>query len=507
METLFNPAWLRYWPVAAFYAVAIAAGLAFALFRRRRAESGAPAVPRAQIAGWVAISVLPPLVYLAALSWKFDTQAALFCAIMSATVLAWMFTLADEYVPVLLAVVATVFSGLAPARVALGGFSSPTLLMLLGVFALSAVVTSSALSTRLMLWSLLKLPDRPFWRQLVLLAGGYLLSPVMPSANARIALLVPVFRDMADIMRLPARGLAVTALFAATFAGGTLFAPMMATSRGANIAAIGFLPAQMQPEFLGIFWLVAAAVAAIVVTAAHFAAMARVFPRGEAERLCADDLRQRLSALGPMKAAEWMAAFLFTFFLCGCLTVSWHHVPPSVLGGCVLIALLFSGLLTRQEFRKNIDWPMIVFLLGVDSILRIMNHLGIGESLGAASAGLFAFVGGNIGLFIVAALATTLALRFVLTVTPCMLTSAIILMPVAMSGGIHPWIAIFLAAMFSDIWFVRYQGTTGYLQMCSLGLDRRIDEAAFLRYNMWLNAGRLAAAFASIPWWKWLGFL
>lgn len=500
---------LSHWPVPVFFAVLAMAGLAYAVFLRRRDkdEAGDDGVTRGELVGWGALVVIPPLVYLAALSAAFSVEAALFTSILSATVIVWMAGLLDDYAPVLLAIVAVLLTGLAPAKVALGGFSSATLLMLLGVFSLSAVIGSSGLSSRLMLHALLRLPDKPIWQQLTIFGGGCLLSPIMPSANARLSLLVPVFRSMAEAMRLPQGGLAITGLLAATFAGGTLFAPMMATSRSANIAAISFLPKQMQSEFLGIFWLVCAAVAAVVVTGAAVLLLRWFFSERAPQTLPAGEIEKQLDALGPIKPEEKIAAGCFVFFLGGCMTVSWHGLSPAVLGGCLLVVLLFSGTIARKEFRRELDWPMVVFLLGVDSIMRIMDHLGIARAIADGTGDVFAFVGGRIELFILAALATCVVVRLFLTVTPGMLTSAVVLLPVAAANGIHPWICVFLAALFSDIWFVRYQGTTGYLQLCSLGLDKTINEPAFFRFNWSLNAVRVAAAYASIPWWKWLGLL
>lgn len=500
---------LSHWPVSVFVVVLAAAGLSYAIFLRCRGTDGEgdDGVTRVELAGWGALVVLPSTVYQAAHSAAFSVEAAVFAAILSATVIVWMAGLLDDYVPVLFAIVAVLLTGLAPAKVALGGFSSATLLMLLGVFSLSAVISSSGLSSRLMLNALLQLPDKPIWKQLTLFGSGYLLSPIMPSANARLSLLVPVFRSMAEGMKLPQGGMALTGLLAATFGGGTFFAPMMATSRSANIAAINFLPRQMQPDFLGIFWLICAAVAALVLTGAAVFLLDRLFQDRGSESLPAAEIKKQLAELGPAKPSEKIAAGCFVFFFGGCMTVGWHGLSPSVLAGCILVVLLFSGTVSRRHFWHEIDWPTIVFLLGVDSMMRIMDHLGIAKAIAAGAGDVFAFVGGRIEFFIVAALATCTLFRLFLTVTPGMLMAAVVLLPVAEANQIHPWICVFLAALFSDIWFVRYQGTTGYLQLCSMGIDKTINEPVFLRFNWFLNAARIAAAYASIPWWKWLGLL
>lgn len=336
---------LSHWPVSVFVVVLAAAGLSYAIFLRCRGTDGEgdDGVTRVELAGWGALVVLPSTVYQAAHSAAFSVEAAVFAAILSATVIVWMAGLLDDYVPVLFAIVAVLLTGLAPAKVALGGFSSATLLMLLGVFSLSAVISSSGLSSRLMLNALLQLPDKPIWKQLTLFGSGYLLSPIMPSANARLSLLVPVFRSMAEGMKLPQGGMALTGLLAATFGGGTFFAPMMATSRSANIAAINFLPRQMQPDFLGIFWLICAAVAALVLTGAAVFLLDRLFQDRGSESLPAAEIKKQLAELGPAKPSEKIAAGCFVFFFGGCMTVGWHGLSPSVLAGCILVVLLFSG--------------------------------------------------------------------------------------------------------------------------------------------------------------------
>lgn len=495
-----------HWSVFAVLAAVAAVIVTVAVARRGRTgpDDGVSVVT---VIGWATVLVVPPLVYVLALASGLSVAAALFASFLAATVLFWVFGLVDEFVPALLAVVAALLVGLAPPEVALAGFSSPSLLLLLGVFALSAVISSSGLSYRVMMWLLVRLPDTPFWHQLILLLSGYALSPMVPSSNARQSLLTPVYVEMARGLRLRARGPGITALLAAMFGGSILFSPMMATSKSSNIAALSLLPAQVQAEFSGFFWLVAAAVAALGVTAIHLLLLPRLFPAGDRTPLPRDQIRRQLREQGPLRPAEWVAAGGFLFFLIGTATVSWHHVRPAYLAGCVLLALLLTGTLLRKDFQRQIDWPMIVFLLGVDSLMKIMTHLGLAEKLAGAVGRVFDFVGSSVGLFILAALITTMLVRLVLPVTAGMLTAAIILLPVAAAHGIHPWICVFCAAMFSDISVFRHQGTNGIIQMRSAGLFDDVDEAGFLRYNMWMNVARIAVVFASIPWWQWLGLL
>lgn len=502
----FLPELASHWSVFAVMAVVVVALTVVAAFRRGRAGPDDD-VSAVTVIGWAAVLVVPPLLYVVALASGLSVPAALFASFLAATVLFWVFGLVEEFVPALVAVVAALLVGLAPPQVALAGFASPSLLLLMGVFALSAVISASGLSYRVMMWLLVRLPDTPFWHQSILLFSGYALSPMVPSSNARLSLLTPVYVEMVRGLRLPARGPAITALLAATFGGTLPFSPMMATSKSSNIAALNMLPAQVQVEFSGLFWLVAAAVAALGVTGIHLVLLPRLFPAGDQTPLPREQIRRQLREKGPLRPAEWVAAGGFLFFLAGTATVSWHHVRPAYLAGCVLLALLLTGTLLRKDFQRQIDWPMIVFLLGMDSLMRIMTHLGLAEQLAAATGRVFDFVGGRAGFFILAVLVTTMLVRLVLPVTAGMLTAVIIMLPVAAANGIHPWICVFCAAVFSDISVFRHQGTNGIIQMRVAGLFDDVDEAGFLRYNMWMNVARIAVVYASIPWWQWLGLL
>lgn len=456
-----------------------------------------------EIGGWMAAIVLPAGIYFGCVSGGFTTQSALFAAILGMVVVMWLFAIVDEFIPPIIAIVATLFVGLAPASVALGGFASPSLMTMIGVFALASTIASSGLSYRVMLWVLARLPDRPFWQQTSMLLGGMALSPIVPSGNSRLSILLPLYRDMADGLRLPPRSTALTALMAATLSGALLFSPMMATSKPSSIATLNLLSVQAQHEFSGLFWLVAAGVAMVGLVGFHFLFMRWLLPAENPNPLPKERIREQLQLLGPLGLAEWLALGSFVAFLAGTATVSLHHVQPSWIAGCVLVTLLVCGSLGKMDFRKQLDWPMVFFLLGIDGLVRIMSYLKVDALIAKVVSGHLGFINGSIELFVLAALVITVALRIGLPIAASALISAVILIPVAEANHINPWICIFLAALFSDIWFFPYQSSV-WMQAASKGQTEAIDRVQFTRYNQCMNAARVAVAFLSIPYWKWL---
>ena len=456
-----------------------------------------------EIGGWIAAIVLPAGIYFGCVSGGFTTQSALFAAILGMVVVMWLFAIVDEFIPPIIAIVATLFVGLAPPTVALGGFASPSLMTMIGVFALASTIASSGLSYRVMLWVLARLPDRPFWQQTSMLLGGMALSPIVPSGNSRLSILLPLYRDMADGLRLPPRSTALTALMAATLSGALLFSPMMATSKPSSIATLNLLSVQAQHEFSGLFWLVAAGVAMVGLVGFHFLFMRWLMPAENPNPLPKERIRGQLQLLGPLGFAEWLALGSFVAFLAGTATVSLHHVQPSWIAGCVLVTLLVCGSLGKMDFRKQLDWPMVFFLLGIDGLVRIMSYLKVDALIAKVVSGHLGFIDGSIELFVLAALVITVVLRIGLPIAASALVSSVILIPVAEANHINPWICIFLAALFSDIWFFPYQSSV-WMQAASKGQTEVIDRVQFTRYNQCMNAARVAVAFLSIPYWKWL---
>lgn len=459
-----------------------------------------------EIIGWFMCLLVPIFLYQQAIINLLPKQVAIFLALLSAGLIMWVFRLVDEFIPPLILILSALFIGLVPQEIALSGFSSSSFITLLGVFALSQAISSSGLSYRFVLWLLKKLPNRPIFQETALLAAGYSLSPISPSANNRLALVLPLFRDMRESLSLQKTNRSATALMAACFSGSMLMAAMFATSRSASISALEMISVQVRDQFSGIYWFAAAAVAALVLTLLHFVFTRWLFFDSTQNQLSKQRITEQLGVLGKINNREIVAIVCFFLFIIGSSTVSLHHINPAWLSGLVLIILLLTDSLSKDDFQKKIDWPMLVFLLGIDCLTRIMHHLGIHNLLSNYMSENFNFVHGSVEIFVVTALGITCALRLILPVTAGMLVACIMLIPLAELNGIHPWICVFLSALFSDIWFFPYQ-CSSYMQIRSAGLHHEFNESSFLIYNRLIDMGRVAAAFVSLPYWRWLGLL
>jgi divalent anion:Na+ symporter, DASS family len=460
-----------------------------------------------KIAGWSLASILPILVLLYGGKLGIDRSAVIFMAIFSVTVVMWVFSLVDDYIPALFALVATLATGLVPAPVVLSGFASDGFMMALSTLALGAVVVSSGLSYRMMLSLLMRLPNNQFWHFTGLMLTGTFLTPIIPTANGRIALVSPFYTDMVDNLGLKLEGRAATKLAAACFSGISMFSAMILTSKSVNFAVYGLLSPQQQDHFQWLTWLFASIVAAAVLIAINGVTALFMFRNQELPRLPKERVAEQLRLLGKLKNREWAAILGVVFMLLGIVTSSIHKVPPPWLGFAMLFGLLLCGMLRKKELKEKVDWTFLLYLGGITGIVATFNYLGLDTLLGAALPGLGSYMHTNFPLFILLLFVIINVIRLAVPINATVVILAAVLLPLAEVNGVNAWVLGFIILILSEMWFMPYQ-CSYYLQLQEVNRQRSLyDEKAFLRFNAITNFARLAAVYASLPYWKMLGLL
>lgn len=458
--------------------------------------------------GWVSLIAVPSLLVIWGIldGWQLETLVA--TATLTATVLMWLFSLVDEYIPPLFASSVALATGIVAEEKVLAGFASSGFLLTLSVFSLGLLLSASGLIYRGVLWTLLKLPSAPVWQNLSMLLTGFLLSPMMPSANNRMALLLPLYENMMQAQRIAPGSPAANRLASTLFSGASLMSPTFPTSKVANVIILGFLSAQMADQFQGVFWPLAAAVAFLVTLAGFLVAAPLLLGRLELTPQPKPLLAAQLRALGPLSLPEWLALLATATFGLALTTFSLHHIAPPWSALLLLNMILLVGALSKTQFREKLDWPFLIFIASLYGVTAIISELGIDHRIAELLTPILS-TGGNyqFPLLIVVILAAVLLVRLAMPISAGMVLGLSIFMPVAAALGINPWLVGFLVAMFSDIWFAPYQ-CSYYLQLREFNAEHRyFDESSFLRLNHWMNAARVLAAFVSIPYWQWLGLL
>jgi di/tricarboxylate transporter len=463
-------------------------------------------IPR-KFAGWTTIVAVFPLSVFLLQHLGAGVQVSLFTAVLIATVLMWIFRLVDDYIPALFAVLAAVSMGMAPARVVLSGFYSDGFFLAMSVFGLSTVVVTSGLSYRVLLHLLHRLPRSQFWMNIGILAIGFLLTPIIPSANGRASLIKPLLFDMISILGVKNRGRAATLLAISSFTGITMLSGIFLTSKSVNLVLHGMLPPQEQEQFHWLAWFIAASFSGLVMLALFLALVMYLFRNDEPLQMDRKMIRAQLRILGKVKVREWAAVAGTGLFMLGILSCSFHEIHPPWLALAILYGLLMFGYLDTNEFRGMTDWTFLIYLGSLVGIVATFNHLGLDAVIAGRLSVFGALMRQNIYLFIPVLALIIFFIRFFAPINAAIVMTAAVFMPVAVAGGINPWVIGFIILVLGEMWFFPYQ-CSYYLQFRPSGRDMKVyDINSFLRFNIIVNFIKVAAIIASIPFWKFLGLL
>ncbi len=457
--------------------------------------------------GWIVTIILPLTILYMGGKYDMDPNVAMFFAIFSATVSMWVFSLLDDYVPGLFAMMAILITGLVPTSVVLAGFASDGFLMALSILGLSTVIVSSGLSYRAMLMLLHHLPNSRFWHNFGLAMTGFFLTPLIPSANGRVSLVMPFYVDMRQSLRFTRQREAATQLVVSAFAGVTLFSAMFLGSKTVNFAVLGLMPVQTQDQFQGFKWLVASAVAALVLLAAYAASAALLFRSEEKPQLSKERVAAQLKLIGGMKQREWAALLGIAVFIIGLLTVSLHRIAPPWLGLAVLYGLLLFGSLNKKELQQKVDWPFLLYLSGLTGMVSSFNYLKLDRMLAEFLPGVGAYMHSNFELFVLILFCVICVLRLMVPINATIVILASLFIPLAEVYGINPWVMGFIILVLGEIWFLPYQ-CSYYLKLQEINRGNPLyKEKSFLIQNALMNFAKLAAVYASIPYWRGMGLL
>jgi DASS family divalent anion:Na+ symporter len=97
--------------------------------------------------------------------------------------------------------------------------------------------------------------------------------------------------------------------------------------------------------------------------------------------------------------------------------------------------------------------------------------------------------------------------RLVVPNSACIAIFVTVLIPMAQTSGVNPWVVGFVVLVFSDGWIFPYQ-CSYFLLFRDMSTESGLfDQRALLRFSIATNVFRLAAVYLSLPYWHWLGML
>ncbi|OHB25994.1 MAG: hypothetical protein A2X84_13975 [Desulfuromonadaceae bacterium GWC2_58_13] len=461
------------------------------------------------LAGWLLATLVPFAVFFL-LRDSADipsVQTAYLLTVISSAVVMWVFRLLPDFVPALFAVLGVVLLRLAPPEVALAGFASDTFFMALSIFALSVVTTTSGFSYRVLLWLLRLGPPNKIWYNLSLFIAGVILTPIVPTTNGRVAIVAPFFNDLAGTLGKGSCASEKQRLAVSVLSGISLLSPIFMSAKSINFVIFGFLPLQEQAQFQWVYWFYAASVCGLALTVLYLLLAWLLFRNSSRPTMSRQLIADQLRILGRMKSGEWAALLGLLLMLAAVLTVPLHGVEVPWITFGIMYVLLMFGFLGAREFRKSIDWSFLVYLGALISLVGAIRYVGADAWFTGQFSWLTAYMREDFKVFILLLAAAIFLVRLALPINATVVVFATFLMPAAVAIGVNPWLIGFLVLLLAESFIWPFQSSY-YLQFASMTESTlQIESPRLALFHALLLLAKLAAIYASFPFWHYLGIL
>jgi len=422
------------------------------------------------------------------------------------TLLYWVFWVFPDYGVALLFALGFILSGLGKPEVVLGGFSSTTWFMTLGVLGLGAAITSTGLFYRFSLQLVRYFPLKYNWQIFALGIMGVVVMALIPQQSARTAIISQMLLNLSESLGYKNPSKASTGLFVASFLGLGHLGFLFLTGSTTSLIAWGLLPADVRAQFTWGYWFLAALPPTLLVVAIILVATMLLYQPESQPRVSYKMVQTQLEILGPLSKYEWITLGTLCFTVIGWLTVTYHKIDGAWIALLAICVLINTGVLGWGMLKKGVDWEMLIYMGATLSIPTLLTQANIDQwMVGLFSPIVLPFTQTPAMAFVIIALIAYLV-KLVFTSFLTVVTLCIALLPLAGDLQVNPWIMIMIILIASEVWFFPFQvdwHTLAYSTTDGKGFNYPLMS----RINPIYAMAYVVALIAAIPYWRFLGLM
>ncbi|HWR05738.1 SLC13 family permease [Sporomusa sp.] len=437
------------------------------------------------------------------------TKAMWGMAVFICAIVWWIAEVFPDYVTALLMCSAWAVFDIVPFGTAFGGFSNATIWLLIGAFGMAAAVGKCGLLTRISLYLMNLFPLTFKGQTLALMVTGTLMTPLIPSGSAKIAVLAPFAAAVSDSMGYKKKTQGAGGIFAAMFLSLGCIHPLFLSGSFMCYSVVGLLPKDIQSQVTWTSWFINALPWGITVLVLGYLAILFLYKPEEEKRLASTMIKDQRAALGPMSKNEKYVSVVLVLTLLIWMTEVLHGINATIIAIAALAALLGYNVIDRNTFKSGIAWDAIMFIgcifavSGVFSALKITGW--IGKVLGPHVAPLLA---GNIYLFLAVLCIVIYLVRFVLASQLAVITIfTLLLTPLALKEGISPWIMGFTSFVAINVWILMYQNAQYLVAFFGAAGGEMVNHRQMIKLCVAYMIISIIGLLVSIPFWKLTGLI
>jgi DASS family divalent anion:Na+ symporter len=418
----------------------------------------------------------------------------------------WVFDIMPEYVTALLMCTFWAVTKTVPFQTAFSNFSDANWWIIVGAFGLGVAATKSGLLRRSALFILNLFPATFKGQTLGLLGAGTVLSPFIPSASARAAIASPLALAISDVMKYDRKSPGATGMFGAMWAGFCVIGtPIFLSGTFINFATMGQFPKAYHVTWM--WWFVYSLPWAIVVFLGLTLAIWFLYHPSQAAPLPQQAVSGELDRLGSMSRDEKVTFAVMSLTLAMWITESLHKVPSGAVAIFALCVLLALNVLSREDFRRGIDWAAVIYIGCLINMGTVCQTLKIDLWLGRALEPVVSNFVSRPCLFVVAlSLAVYLARLVIVSITSAAIIFTVVLSPLVLAHGMHPWIVAFVSVACANIWFFFYLNAWFVLAFYGTG-GHMVEHRKLVKLSFAYAAIAIIGFLVSVPYWRLLGLI
>lgn len=418
----------------------------------------------------------------------------------------WVVRLFDEYVTGLVMAV----SWFVLAKVDLGsifsGFAGSTFWLLVAVVGLGAAVSTSGLLNRISIL-LLKFFKPTYKGQVLAFSlAGAVISPLIPSTTAKMAIMSPLALGIANELGLSKRGAGRVGLLMALWLGVNISGNFFINASFQGYMVLGLLPKATQATYTWMNWFLRSLPWTIVMLVLFLVFILFAYKEKDAKVVTKEYISERLEEIGPMSRNEKivavvMAGCLLMFILEARIGIS--SMAAAVIGFSIL---LMTKVIGAEEFQNRMMWPMLYFIGFTLGMGEVFASVGLNEWLAKVLSPLASSLT-NPYMFVAALAIITYIVRILIPQVPSNILMITLLYPLAVQLGMDPWIACIVIYGASVVFYPLYVHPNLMIGYTQAGAEEYIDSNKILKANIAYMIINILGFWACIPLWKMLGMM
>lgn len=426
-----------------------------------------------------------------------------------AAMIVMLFTKAvPDYISLIIVMLALAMSGVMSFSESFSAFSGTTVWLLIPAIAMGAVLTKVGLLQRIALIILSWFPDKYKWQITAQMIASTVISPCIPSNNAKGALLSPFAAETARELGFEKNSNGAAGLWCAMYIPICAAGHAFMTGSVLCSMVLGYI-GDAANDLSWFKWLALCGVWFVVTCVICLIMIFKIYPEEDVAETGAGGeniAKRRLKELGKMKKEEKVAAFVLILTLVMWIMEKQIGVSAANTAIIGMVIMAVTGILTSSDFRSKIPWDTIIFIGALSGIGNGMSMTGINDWLAQVLSPYIGWIFSNAYLYTLILCIFFFLVRLVVMSQAVMMAIALgMFVSVGTSFGYHPFIPMFIVISIQQVWTFNFTNSTTVASLAATG-GNMVDFPKIQKMSHVFFVACTIAMLASVPIWQLMGF-